>query len=232
MGQTITLYHGTDARLVDMSKDERAIFFAMVDRVISRLWDVYKPYYTERVYKEKLLPNREKILIERRRFDLLKDVFVQCDKEVIYNTLSEKLNMLECRYNGSGYYQYGGLYLAAVKESAEGYARRSYAGGELGNICYWMIRGMDILRLPEWKPDDETKGEIAQLMAFASEEKRDPVVITIENVDSDELLAESGSNAAMFFDLLDKTGHILDFKFRFKGELDLSAYPMEHLKKS
>ena len=100
----------------------------------------------------------------------------------------------------------------------------------MGNICYWMIRGMGILRLPEWKPDDETKGEIARILAFASEEKRDPVVITIENVDSDRLLAENGGSAAIFFDLLDKTGHISDFKFRYKGELDLSAYPMEHLK--
>ena len=230
MGQKITLYHGSDARIVLMSKKERADFFAMIDRVISKLWEVYKPYYTERFYKERLLPNKEIIYKEYRRFVLLKDYFVKCGKEIIYNTLNEKLSMLEFRYNGSGYYQYGSLYLAAVKETAKGYALRSYAGGELGNICYWMIRGMEILQLPEWRPDDVTQNEIARILAFAAEDKREPVVITIDGVDSDNLLAENGGDAVLFFDLRDKFGIVSDFKFRFIGELDLMKYPMEYIK--
>ena len=232
MSQTITLYHGTDARMVSMKKDERNDFLSMVDRIISKLWEIYEPYYSEFDQEKFSLPNGDKAYKYKRRIELLKDRFMNCGKEVVFYNLFEKLSMLDSRYNMSGLFQYGCLYLASTKETATNYARRSFAGGELGLIAYRLIEGMDILCLPEWNPDSETQKDLARFLDFCEEEKADPVIITIEGIDSDYLLSEDGGNATWFFDFLNHFGYPPDYKFRYKGELCLSGFPIEHLKKA
>ena len=230
MGQLFTLYHGTDARIVSMTKDERNNFLSKTDLIISRLWDVFKPYYTEFVPR-RIVRHGEVIDTFMRLIEQYKDDFYKIGKSYVYVNLTEKLSMLEARYDGSGFYQYGSLYLAAVEDTAKDYARRSFAGGELGLIAYRLIEAMDVLQFPEWKPDTETKGLIKEFMDFAAEGKEDPVVITIGGIDSDDLLTETGGSISGALDFLEKFGYLPDFKFRYKGELDLSSYPMEHLKK-
>ena len=230
MGQIFTLYHGTDARIVSMTKDERNNFLSKTDLIISRLWDVFKPYYTEFVPR-RIVRHGEVIDTFMRSIEQYKDDFYKIGKSYVYVNLTEKLSMLEARYDGSGFYQYGSLYLAAVEDTAKDYARRSFAGGELGLIAYRLIEAMDVLQFPEWKPDTETKGLIEEFMDFAAEGKEDPVVITIAGIDSDDLLTETGGSISGALDFLEKFGYLPDFKFRYKGELDLSSYPMEHLKK-
>ena len=230
MGQLFTLYHGTDARIVSMTKDARSGFLSKTDLIISKLWDVFKPYYTEYVPR-RLVRHGEVINTYMRSIEQYKDHFENIGKTNLYGNMMEKFSMLEARYNGSGFYQYGSLYLAAVDETAKKYARRSFAGGELGLIAYRLIEAIDILQFPEWKPDTETQGLINEFMDFSAEDKADPVVITIDGIDSDNLLTETGDDITMVLDFVKKFGFLPDFKFRYNGELDLSSYPMEHLKK-
>jgi hypothetical protein len=230
MGQLFTLYHGTDARVVSMAKDERSVFLSKTDLIISRLWSVYKPYYTEYVPR-RIVRHGEVINTFMRAIEQYKGHFDEIGKQYVYGNLIEKLSMLEARYNGSGFYQYGDLYLAAIKDTATDYARRSFAGGELGLIAYRLIEAMDVLQFPEWKPDAETQGLIEEFMEFSAEGKEDPVVITIDGIDSDNLLSDTGKDISWALNFLKEFGHLPDYKFRYNGELDLSSYPMDHLKK-
>ena len=230
MGQLFTLYHGTDARIVSMTKDTRSTFLSKTDLIISRLWDVFKQYYTEYVPK-RIIRHGEVIDTYMRSIEQYKDCFENIGKPNLFSNLMEKLSMLEARYNGSGFYQYGSLYLAAVDDTAKKYARRSFAGGELGLIAYRLIEAMEVLQLPEWKPDAKTQGLIEEFMDFAAEEKADPVVITIDGIDSDNLLTETGNDISAELDFLKTFGYLPDYKFRYNGELNLSSYPIEHLKK-
>ncbi len=230
MGQLFTLYHGTDARMVSMTKDERSDFLSKTDLIISRLWAVYKPYYTEYVPR-RIVRHGEVINTFMRSIEQYKDNFEKIGKLNVYYNLTEKLSMLEARYNDSGFFQYGDLYLAAVEDTAKSYASRSFAGGELGLIAYRLIEAMDVLQFPEWKPDAETQGLFDEFMDFAAEGKEDPVVITIDGIDSDNLLTETGGDISSALGFLHKFGYLPDYKFRYNGELNLSIYPMEHLKK-
>ena len=218
--------------MVSMTMDDRADYLSMVDRVITQFWDVYKPYFTEFEQVEFFLPNGDKAYKYKRRIELLKDKFIECGKEVVFHNLYEKLSMLESRYVGAGLFQYGFLYLAATKDSAAGYARRSFAGGELGLIAYRMIEGMDVLQLSEWKPDGSVQDDIARILEFSQEDKSDPIVITIDGIDTNNLLSENGGDPSWFFDFYNRFGYVPDYKFRYKGELNLSGFPAEHLKKA
>ena len=102
---------------------------------------------------------------------------------------------------------------------------------ELGRVAYRLIEAMDVLQFPEWKPEAETQGLIEEFMEFSAEGKEDPVVITIDGIDSDNLLTEKGGDISWELDFLEKFGYLPDAKFRYNGELDLSSYPMDHLKK-
>ena len=217
--------------MVSMTTDERSDYLSMVDRVIARFWDVYQPYFTEFEQVEFFLPNGDKAYKYKRRIELLKDKFIECGKDVVFHNLYEKLSMLETRYVGAGLFQYGFLYLAATKDSAAGYARRSFAGGELGLIAYRMIEGMDVLQLSEWKPDGSVQDDIARILEFSQEDKSDPIVITLDGIDSNNLLSENGGDPSSFFDFYNRFGYVPDYKFRYIGELNLSAFPTEHLKK-
>ena len=214
MGQIFTMYHGTDARVVSMSRDERRDFLSKIDLIISRLWEVYKPYYTEYVPR-KIVRHGEEINTYMRSIEQYKGQFEKLGKQIVYSNMFEKLSMLEARYNGSGFYQYGSLYLAAVERSAKDYARRSFAGGELGLIAYRLIEAMDVLQFPEWEPDVEIQELIKQFMDFADEGKSDPVVITIDGIDSDNLLTEKGEDISWELDFLEKFGYLPDAKFRY-----------------
>ena len=230
MGQIVKLYHGTDARMVSMSKDERNDFLDRTDLLVSRLWDVFKPYYDEYVPR-KFVRNGKVIETYMRAIEQYKGRFEELGKVNVYYNMMEKLSMLEARYNGSNLFQYKSLYLAATEGTAQSYALRSFAGGELGLIAYRLLEAMDVLQFPEWKPDKETISSIIRLREFSAEENKDPVVITIEGIDSDNLLLENGGDAAIFLDFLNKFDIVPDYKFKYLGDLDLSSFPMEHLKK-
>ena len=72
-------------------------------------------------------------------------------------------------------------------------------------------------------------------MDFASFDKADPIVVTLEGIDSDCLESESGGDASIhldtYFEIIDEMGIISDFKFRYIEDLDLSQYPITHLPK-
>ena len=77
---------------------------------------------------------------------------------------------------------------------------------------------------PQNKKQKETQRMLSAL-------KKGDKVITIGGIDSDDLLTETGGDISGALDFVKKFGYLPDFKFRYKGDLDLSPYPMEHLKK-
>lgn len=229
MAQLITLYHGTDARMVAMTKDERDGYLAIVDRVTTKLWDFFKPYYNEYIPR-KIVRHGEVIETYMRSIEQYKGFFDNLDKSYVYANLIQKLSMLDARDNGSGLFQYGSLYLAVTEHSAEKYAYSSFAGGESGLTAYRLIEAITLLQFPQWQPTPETQKGIHTIMQFASEEKSDPVIIRIDGIDRNNLLTEDGNDPTNYFEMLDQCDPRMDLKFRYKGNLDLTKYPMTHLK--
>lgn len=229
----MTLYHGTDARMVSMSKEERMEYLTVVDHVASSLWKVYEPYYHKFV-PYTVIRNGEEKHTYKKAFESYIDILNSRGYPDMYSNLTLALSRMDSRNQGEGLYQYGALYLAGTNYSAEKYAHSSFAGGERGLNAYRLIEGMNILQFPEWEPDSCLQMEIDRIMDFASFEKADPVVITLEGIDTDNLISEDGTPASaylqIYYDALEK-GRPTDFKFRYNGDLDLSKFPVVHVRK-
>ena len=232
MDKLLTLYHGTDSRILSMAQDEMKAYLSLVDKAITSMWKVLAPFEEFEMYEFKG-PRGDKRFGTRRVIEGYQDQFIKAGKKDLYANFSEKLSMQRLRLNGAELYQYGDLYLAASHESARRYAIRSFAGGELGLLAYRFIEGLDFLNLPEWNPTPEIQDAIMRIMEFGEEGKEDPVIVTLEGIDPEDLVMENGTSAKeeieAYYNIL---GNLGDLKFRYMKDTDLSQYPIEHLKKA
>ena len=147
------LYHGTDARMIEMSDGERQNFFDTCNLVIDKLYDYYIP----------LLKNEKIALNIGSQTIYTTEPVLQIKYEKIFDekvgsyafwNLFEKLNMIDWKIKNNGLYQYQSLYLTSFKPKAMNYARRSYAGCELGLLAYQLIRGAEIIDFEDFHPDE------------------------------------------------------------------------------
>ena len=222
------LYHGTDARLISMPKESRLQYLNEVNKAIDYLWTIYKPSYFTMIKYDIHLPDGSIGFSYKKEFENYKNLFQEKGLTNLYINIYEKLSMLESRDNGAGLYQYGHLYLCASKDSAIRYAYRSFAGGELGLIAYRLIEGLDVIKFPEWKPSKEICSIIEKIKDFSKDEARDPVVISIENVDVGDLLMEDGRKIDnSLINRMSKRQY--DFKFRYLRDVQLDLVHAEHL---
>ena len=221
MNESLTLYHGTDARLIAFSETERYTYLEDCKKVIQYLWSIFKPYYvTQELVETKI--NGEKAYILQRKIEQYKHCIIeQSDKNVWYN-LFEKLIMLEANENGSPNYQYGDLYLTGDKNKAKSYVLRSFAGGEIGSIAYRLIQGAEILEWINLDEQDEVYKAIGKIKQFA-EDKPNPVVLKIKDISVGNLLLENG-NPVKQKDL----ALVRYCSFRYKDNFDLSMDNVEY----
>lgn len=223
----ITLYHGTDARILSMSKEERLQYKKECDLIIDTLYPFFQPLLkwekteikvdgkTIFGYEYPLKLKYGKILNEKGGM-------------YMYQNLFEKLAMIDCRNNNAGLYQYENLYLCSSKLTAANYATRSFAGGEIGLIAYRLIQGADIINFENFRPNSNIQSIMNKIREFAKEGNEKPAIVTIENIDVDYLSFEDGKpiekdNFAEWLEPRRKR----QLKFRYTKPLELSECKVE-----
>ena len=223
----ITLYHGTDARILSMSKEERLQYKKECNLIIDTLYPFFQPL----LKWEKTEINVDGKTIYGHEYPLkLKYGRILNEKGGMYMYLNlfEKLTMIDCRNNNAGLYQYDNLYLCSSKLGAADYASKSYAGGELGLIAYRLIQGADIINFENFRPNSNIQSIMNKIREFAKEGNEKPAIVTIENIDVDYLSFEDGKpiekdNFAEWLEPRRKR----QLKFRYTKPLDLSECKVE-----
>ena len=215
-----TLYHGTDARMVAMSVDERKKYFLNCRNAIDDLWELFKPLLQELDSVDTAVDHYPWRL-PKREIDKYKELLESKDRFLYYN-LVEKLNMIDYWKQGIQQYQYGDLYLTALEMKAERYAMRSFAGGELGLMVCRLVESADIIGI-DYSKSKEINA-IERVMQFALDEVNyDPVVFKLSNVPIRNLLTDEGKP-------LNEEISTLCQDFRYVGDYNLAIEDARHLK--
>lgn len=167
------LYHGTDARIIRMPDDERNRYMNSCHAVVNYLWQFF-----ETTYKENKTAQYKEILSKVE------------DPNLYYNLL-EKLAMVDMMKNGRQQYQYGDLYLTSREHTADNYAKRSFAGGEIGLIAYRMIQAAEIIGFDGLYDNSEAVADIDIVRRFSTN-KNEPIVLKIRDLDPSFLQTDTG----------------------------------------
>lgn len=208
------LYHGTDARIIAMSYEERKAYFNMCAKIKGNLWAIFKPYYVNEMVEKSF--NGHKKFVQQYRIENYKDYIIEHSSTDTWTNLYEKLMMCNCNETKSQLYQYGDLYLTGDIDKAKRYALRSFAGGEIGLIVYRLIQGLEALGWDNFINDEFIKNNIRTIKSFA-EQNAVPIVIPISDLDLNYLLTEKGECIDQQNELVYKIG-----TFRYVKEHSLS----------
>lgn len=218
------LYHGTDARIVEMSSTERQQYLKKCRQVVDYLFPFYNELASTFETVEKLYCGQkiytQESLLKIKYGDKLKSI------PGLYYNLNEKITMMQAQMNGNKQYQYGSFYLTSDRRIAFNYAVDSFAGGELGLVAYRFIQGLDIVVFDNFNPSTELLQSIKTIQDFASDEQQDnPVIFTFKDIDIADLLDEEGNRLASDFNF--KFGR----SFRYLKDVHLSLENAEFLKR-
>ena len=224
----LELYHGTDARIIEMSEEERVQYLQDCNLVIDALHPLFKPLL--KWEKVETVRNGQTIYIYEYPLKL------RCEKllnekggQYMFINLFEKLMMIDARNNNAGLYQYTDLYFCSSKIDAMNYARRSYAGGETGLNAYRLIQGAEIIGFENMYYDQKVKLAAEKIKEFAKEGNERPAIVTINEIDTDYLFNEDGKNIDKF-DLYEwSKKHRI--KFRYTKSVNLKQCKIELLNK-
>ena len=229
----LTLYHGTDARILSMSKTERAAYFSDVDLALDYLWTIWEPICHKMVIRKLWWPNGEfKGTTSIPYIESIKQQFVDAGKGRLHEKVYRYVSMADWSKQGAPKYQYGSLYLTALKGMASTFANDAFAGGERGEIVYYMLEGAAFLGISLGHPEEKIVRAIQTIKAFA-EGPREPIVVILNDVDPKYLLAEGGKSADFSVELVmkaQKEGRTAPgANFRYMKDVDLSRYPFERV---
>ncbi len=219
------LLHGTDARIVNMTKEERNDFFSCCKRVIDYLWGLFEPLFNGYEMIETVIDGRQ-TSIRTRKIERYKDLFVSQNKEVVYNNLMQKLWMIETGKDGNQQYQYGDLYLTSSMFKARDYAVGSFAGGELGLVAHRLITAAEIMKLDGLHSDNEVNDAIEKVESFTTNmEDINPVIIKVRDIDPAYLVTDKGEPIDW-----NSQKHVCQ-DFRYMQDVKLDLQNAEYLKK-
>lgn len=224
----LELYHGTDARIVDMSEEERMQYLQGCNLVIDALYPLFKPLLEWE--KVEGIRNGEKVFYYEYPLKLrYEQLLNEKGGQYMYINLLEKLSMIGARNNGSELYQYNNLYFCASKLDAMNYAQRSYAGGEIGLNAHRLIQGAEIIGFENMYCDSKVKLAAEKIKEFAREGNERPAIITTRNIDTNFLFSEDGKTIDKLD--LDEWSKKHRIKFRYTKPVDLKKCKIELLNK-
>lgn len=161
-------YHGTDARIVSMTDQERQKFTKEIHEALSFMWSYFEPYLN--------------------RFDDLKNYY---QDETSWKNLCDALTRYNSMRHGNTLYQYGFFYLCNFKQRAAEYALRSFAFGELGLNAIHILCGAERIKFKNWFPSYEMEQIFTNIHKFA-EEASQPIIFAFDNIDVNYLYDETG----------------------------------------
>lgn len=171
--QIPTLYHGTDAKMVRMSDAERKSHKSLCLQVIDYLFPIFKKHFS----------------FQRYAWD--------CSKLPIEiglkNAIEVALNTVELYKSGNKLFQYPKaiIYLSSSYTKAKDYAISSFAGGEIGNIAYYLSKVALQTKIPECNPNGITESAMKSILIFG-EQKREPIIFHLNNLEFKYLRDERG----------------------------------------
>lgn len=186
--QSVKFYHGTDARIVRMKKDERLAFREMVEEIIKTLWPVYQPYVD--------------CSVDNAKYKL----FVLLDRnESLFDYVWTRLNYFAAQQLNNKLYQYqkDGLYVRKEMLFANNYANIARYFGEIGSIAYAMAYPIEKIQdISEFAL--EFKCKLNKFLDFCNQVP-EPVVFEFDIESPEYLIDEDGMQVPewMFFDSID-----------------------------
>lgn len=167
------LYHGTDRKVLRMTDEQRYTHKACCKHVVDFIYPIFL-----------------KLFRNNGNWDISKlGLGMKLESCVI-----DALGCLDSRTNRNENFQYPDnvLYLHSYRGCADSYAARSFAGGEIGYIAYFLCQAVINMSVSEFHLDEETENAMQKVLAFGNEGKY-PVVITLNNLDFKFLRNENGS---------------------------------------
>ena len=132
------LFHGSDAKIIRMTEDERLSYFADCKKAIDYLW----PFY-------------EKLLKEDYYFEKLKQEKGEENASIINRAYLDSM-AIEGYKRDNTQYEYGAFYLAHYPTACS-FANKAYAGGEFARLAHSLITAADVIGFNNWNPDTSTR---------------------------------------------------------------------------
>ena len=177
----IVLYHGTDERLVKMSKAEREAYFKAVDAAMG---------YTFEAFKKLHFCEYDSIDGIRKQVKALNKEMKDEELILLYSALCVTGGWLA----DNPFLNYRELSATNSRDRACEYALNSFAGGELAAKTFLLIKTAEYLRLPGYDPQGEAKAAIETVKDFADKKKAAPVLVRFEIDDPDQLEYQGGGD--------------------------------------
>lgn len=175
----LILYHGTDERLLRMSEEERQAYFKALDTAMD---------YVYKAFKDLNFCSCSSIDGIR---EIVKSLHMELGDEPLLELYSA-LTVTGGWIAGCPFLIFRKLCATNSRERAVGYARASFAGGDLAAKTYYLIEMAEYLRLPGYDPQGEAKAAIETVKDFADEKKAMPVLVRFEICDPDQLEHQGG----------------------------------------
>lgn len=201
------MYHGSDLRIISMTREGRVDYKKKALSLAGYLW----PYYSQCM---ELGPFYQD-LKARVSNDLGEHFWIS-----FYNALCCFCGFL----NNNQLYQYDKeiIYLTNWKFRAENYARRAFAGGEMGMIAYFLQEMARFVEIDLNSLPNNLKTALDDVRKMGNTAPQ-PVVFEIKDYDIDNLKLENGKPIPewMLASFRDKCKS--SFRYYGKIELDISS---------
>lgn len=130
-----TLYHGTDARLVEMTTKERIQYMLSCRKVIDHLWPFILPLL-EQEQRETIIHGQTVFVWDEKIEKYKNNIIKKTNNPFGYYNVRDAITCVQAMKNGNSQYQYGNLYLTSLKEKAFDYARMAFYRGEYGKNAF------------------------------------------------------------------------------------------------
>lgn len=202
--ETPELYHGTDAKVLRMTEEERKERERLVYVALDYLW---------KFYENKLDANG--ILLNDFQSELI-NVLGKNNKDALLKACSNNYSRLK----KSKVYEYGNLYVTNSPDRALEYANMSNVYGELGNIC--KIIYLSSVKLGyDFSDANNEQQKALDMLAVAVTEIPEPIVCIVRGLDINLIASEDAKPIKWEEQLssLFSTGEI--GSFRYLGDYDL-----------
>lgn len=207
------LFHGTDARILDMSEEERHAFHSDCESVSNALWSLFEPNALGQETVMDRDSSGNEVLVERDRIDRFRERFEDEGKFrrfVLAVSIFYRSHFLD-----DTLFEHDAVYLTSFRQGAERYAVRAGHFGEIGFVAYHLA---DAAKRCGFRPDcDSLAAKIERIIRF-SEAPHYPVVIEVSQYNPDELLGERGEPVSF------SRGKVRGCMFRYRGEMDLRTF--------
>lgn len=167
------LYHGTDARILDMDEQERKSFHEDCKELAKALWPLFEPHVLGQETVKTIDPVNGENIVEKNRIDRFRGHF---DDDVQFHRFTLAVSIFyRSAFLEDTLFEHDSLYFTSFRQGAERYAHRAGFFGEIGFVAYHLA---DAARRCAYETDEDTSARMDRIIAFAEAEHH-PVVVEV-----------------------------------------------------